>query len=158
MILDERTEFCDAVALNTGAAGTYLLGDQIDLGVARDIGAGQPLYLVVTVDTGITLAAPTTGTATGTVSFSLASDASAAIATDGTATVHATSAAWATSSTTDIPAGTVLFAVALPMEGAVYERYLGILQTTGTTAINAGKINAFLTHDVAKYKAYADAI
>lgn len=152
MILDERTEFCDAVALNTGAAGTYLLGDQIDLGVARDIGAGQPLYLVVTVDTGITVAA-----STGTVSFSLASDDSASIATNGTATVHATSAAWATS-TTAIPAGTVLFAVALPMEGAVYERYLGILQTTGTTAINAGKINAFLTHDVAKYKAYADAI
>lgn len=152
MILDERTEFCDAVALNTGAAGTYLLGDQIDLGVARDIGAGQPLYLVVTVDTGITVAANT-----GTVSFSLASDDSASIATNGTATVHATSAAWATS-TTAIPAGTVLFAVALPMEGAVYERYLGILQTTGTTAINAGKINAFLTHDVAKYKAYADAI
>lgn len=152
MILDERTEFCDAVALNTGAAGTYLLGDQIDLGVARDIGAGQPLYLVVTVDTGITVAA-----STGTVSFSLASDNSASIATAGTATVHATSAAWATS-TTAIPAGTVLFAVALPMEGAVYERYLGILQTTGTTAINAGKINAFLTHDVAKYKAYADAI
>lgn len=152
MILDERTEFCDAVSLNTGAAGTYLLGDQIDLGVARDIGAGQPLYLVVTVDTGITVAS-----STGTVSFSLASDASAAIATNGTATVHATSAAWATS-TTAIPAGTVLFAVALPMEGAVYERYLGILQTTGSTAINAGKINAFLTHDVAKYKAYADAI
>lgn len=152
MILDERTEFCDAVALNTGAAGTYLLGDQIDLGVARDIGAGQPLYLVVTVDTGITV-----GTGTGTVSFSLASDASAAIATDGSATVHATSAAWATS-TTAIPAGTVLFAVALPMQGTTYERYLGILQSTGTTAINAGKINAFLTHDVAKYKAYADAI
>lgn len=152
MILDERTEFCDAVALNTGAAGTYLLGDQIDLGVASDIGAGQPLYLVVTVDTGITV-----GTGTGTVSFSLASDASAAIATGGTATVHATSAAWATS-TTAIPAGTVLFAVALPMEGAVYKRYLGILQNTGTTAISAGKINAFLTHNVAKYKAYADAI
>lgn len=152
MILDERTEFCDAVALNTGAAGTYLLGDQIDLGVARDIGAGQPLYLVVTVDTGITVAS-----STGTVSFSLASDDSASIATNGTATVHATSAAWATS-TTAIPAGTVLFAVALPMQGTTYERYLGILQTTGTTAINAGKINAFLTHDVAKYKAYADAI
>lgn len=152
MILDERTEFCDAVALNTGAAGTYLLGDQIDLGVASDIGAGRTLYLVVTVDTGITV-----GTGTGTVSFSLASDASAAIATNGTAAVHATSAAWATS-TTAIPAGTVLFAVALPMEGAVYKRYLGILQNTGTTAISAGKINAFLTHDVAKYKAYADAI
>jgi len=152
MILDSRNEFADAVALNTGAAGTYLVGSQIDLGVARDIGNGEPLYLVVTVDTGITVAS-----STGTVSFSLASDASAAIATDGSASVHATSKAWATS-TTAIAAGTVLFAVALPMEGTVYERYLGILQTTGTTAINAGKINAFLTTDVAKWKAYADAI
>ena len=43
MILDERNEFADAVALNTGAAGSYLIGDQIDLGVARDIGNGEPL-------------------------------------------------------------------------------------------------------------------
>lgn len=152
MILDSRNEFADAVALNTGAAGTYLVGDQINLSVARDVGNGEPLYLVVTVDTGITVAS-----STGTVSFSLASDATASIATDGSASVHATSKAWATS-TTAIAAGTVLFAVALPAEGTAYEKYLGILQTTGTTAINAGKINAFLTTDVAKWKAYADAI
>ena len=30
MILDERGEFCDATALNTGAAGSYLLGDVVD--------------------------------------------------------------------------------------------------------------------------------
>ncbi len=151
MILDERNEFCDAVSLNTGAAGSYLLGDQIDLTVARDLGNGESLYFVVTVDTGITVAS-----STGTVSFSLATDASASIATDGSASVHATSKAWATS-TTAIAAGTVLFAIQLPMEGTEYERYLGVLQTTGTTAINAGKINAFLTTDVSKWKAYADA-
>lgn len=151
MILDERTEFCDATSLNTGAAGTYLLGDQIDLGTARDIGNGQQLYFVVTVATGITVAS-----STGTVSFSLASDASASIATNGSASVHATSRAWATS-TTAIPAGTVLFAAPLPMEGTEYERYVGVLQTTATTAINAGAINAFLTPDVSKWKAYADA-
>ena len=53
MILDERNEFADAVALNTGAAGSYLIGDQIDLGVARDIGNGEPLHLVISVDTKI---------------------------------------------------------------------------------------------------------
>jgi hypothetical protein len=52
----------------------------------------------------------------------------------------------------------VLFAVPLPLEGNAYERYLGILQVTGTTAISAGAINAFLTFDVQKWKAYADAI
>ncbi len=37
-----------------------------------------------------------------------------------------------------------------------YERFLGLLQTTGVAAVTAGKVNAFLTHDVAKWKAYAD--
>jgi len=63
MILDKRTEFCDATALNTGAAGTYLIGDQIDLGVARDIGTGEQLYLVITVDTPPTSAGAATGAA-----------------------------------------------------------------------------------------------
>ena len=73
MILDERNEFADAVALNTGAAGSYLIGDQIDLGVARDIGNGEPLHLVITVDTEIDAGAG------GTVQLHLASDATAAI-------------------------------------------------------------------------------
>lgn len=149
MILDERTEFADAVALNTGAAGTYLIGDQIDLGAAqRDVGNGEPLYLVITVDT-----LPTSGGA-ATAQFTLASDDSSAIATNGTASVHFVTKAFAIS---DMAAGTVLAAVALPIQGVAYERYLGILQTTGTAAFTGGKVNAFLTHDVAKWKAYADA-
>lgn len=145
MILDERNEFCDATALNTGAAGTYLIGDQIDLGVARDIGNGQPLYLVITVDT-----LPTSAGA-ATAQFQLASDASASIATNGTASVHFETKAFAIS---EMAAGTVLAAVALPIEGVAYERYLGILQVTGTAAFTGGKVNAFLTHDVAKWKSY----
>ncbi len=149
MILDELLEFCDAVALNTGAAGTYLLGDVVDLEVARGIGAGSPaVYFVITVDT----TATSGGSATGT--FILASDAQAAIATDGTATAHFTSRAFPVASMT---AGSTLVAVALPLEGVAYERYLGVLQTTGTAAFTAGKINAFLTRDVAKWRAYADA-
>jgi hypothetical protein len=145
MILDKRNEFCDAVALNTGAAGTYLLGDQIDLGTARDVGNGQPVYLVITVDT-----LPTSGGA-ATAQFALASDATAAIATNGTATVHLLTKAFAIS---EMAAGQVLAAIALPMEGVAYEQFLGILQTTGTAAFTGGKVNAFLTNDVAKWKAY----
>jgi hypothetical protein len=145
MILDKRNEFCDAVALNTGGAGTYLVGDQIDLGVARDMGNGEPMYLVITVDT-----LPTSAGA-ATAQFQLASDASASIATNGTATVHLETKAFAIS---EMAAGTMLAAIALPLEGVAYERYLGILQVTGTAAFTAGKINAFLTHDVAKWKSY----
>jgi hypothetical protein len=145
MILDKRNEFCDAVALITGAAGTYLLGDQIDLGVARDMGNGEPMYLVITVDT-----LPTSAAGTATAQFTLASDDSASISTS-TSTVHLLTKAFAIS---EMAAGTVLAAIALPMEGVAYERYLGILQTTGTQAFTGGKINAFLTHDVAKWKSY----
>jgi hypothetical protein len=145
MILDERTEFCDATALHTGAAGTYLIGDQIDLGAARDIGNGEPLYLVITVDT-----QPTSAGA-ATAQFTLASDDTANIATNGTASVHFQTKAFTIA---EMTAGAVLAAVALPIEGVAYERFLGILQTTGTAAFTGGKINAFLTPDVAKWKSY----
>jgi len=145
MILDKRNEFCDATALNTGGAGTYLIGDQIDLGAARDIGIGEPLYLVITVDT-----PPTSGGA-ATAQFTLASDNSASIATNGTASVHFQTKAFTIA---EMTAGAVLAAVALPIEGVAYKRFLGILQTTGTAAFTGGRINAFLTHDVAKWKSY----
>lgn len=147
MILDKRNEFADAVSLNTGAAGTYNIGDVIDLSVARDLGGDKALYLVITVDTGITA-----GSA-GTVAFQLVSDGTDTIATNGTQSTHTVSRAWVTG-TTAIAAGTVLMAVQLPMEGTVYERYLAVQQVTGTTALTAGKVNAFLTTDVARWKAY----
>ncbi len=150
MILDERTEFCDATALNTGGAASYLLGDQIDLTLARDVGNGEPLYLVITVDT-----PPTSANSTATAQFTLASDDSASIATNGSASVHFQTKAFAIS---EMTAGAVLAAVALPMEGVAYERYLGILQTTAVQAFTGGKINAFLTPSPAKWKPYADAI
>lgn len=145
MILDERNEFCDATALNTGAPGTYLIGDQIDLGVARDIGSGEQLYLVITVDT------PPTSAGAATAQFTLASDDTANIATNGTASVHFQTKAFTIA---EMTAGAVLAAVALPTEGVAYERFLGILQTTGTAAFTGGRINAFLTPDVAKWKSY----
>jgi len=156
MILDEFNEFCDATALNTGGAGTYVLGDQIDLGVAaRDLGNGQQLYLVVSAAVGINAAGA------GTVTFQLTSADNAALSTNPV--VHAQSAALVTSTTTGnaggtLAAGAKLFVIALPMEGLAYKRYVGIRQVTATQAITAGAIDAFLTADVSAWKAYADAI
>jgi hypothetical protein len=142
MILDERGEFCDATALNTGAAGSYLLGDVVDLGVARDLGGDQAVYLVVTVDT----AATSGGSATG--QFNLVTDDNSSLSSP---TVLVSSVAWPVASMT---AGKTLMAVQLPMEGTAYERYIGIQQVTGTAAFTAGKVNAFLVDDVARWKAY----
>lgn len=152
MILDERTEWLDATALNTGAAGTYNIGDVIDtqgqaIGTAnltRDLGVCDDLYLVIQVDT----TATSGGSATG--QFRLVSDDTATPSTT-TATVHYTSAAIPVASLT---AGTVVSIVSLP--SGAYERYLGIQQITGTAAFTAGKLNAFLTSDPTIWKAYAD--
>src|ERR1044071_4318389 len=73
MILDKRTEFADAVSV-AATAGTALIGSQIDLTTARDIGNGRPVYLIITTDTEII-----TGGSAGTIQFKLASDATAAV-------------------------------------------------------------------------------
>ena len=146
MIIDSRGEMCSATALNTGAAGTYLIGSQIDLGVdGLDVGVGEDLYLVIQVTT----TATSGGSATG--QFKLASDASAAISTT-TSTVHFVTDAIAVAT---LVAGYRVAAVRLP--SGTYERYLGILHTVSTAAATAGAIDAFLTHDPQLWKAYADA-
>lgn len=155
MILDERLEFADAVSVAAGA-GTALIGDVIDLGsTSSDIGLGEDLYLVIQTATEII-----TGGSAGTIQFFLASDAQAAIATDGSATIHASSASLVTddagANSAALNAGGTILAVRLPV--GTYERYLGILATIGTTTVTAGAINAFLTKDFAKWVAMPDAL
>jgi hypothetical protein len=158
MILDSRSEFADATALNTGAAGAYLVGNVIDtVGSNVPSGAtghslgkdGRPVFLVIAIDTAVTSAGA------ATVQFKLVSDAQAALATDGTATEHWVSAAIAKAT---LIAGYNVAVIALPLENPAYERYVGILQVTGTAALTAGKFNAFLTADPAVWKAYSNGI
>lgn len=143
MILDEFNEFADATSaiLNIGNA---IIGDVIDLGgTTQDVGNGEPLYLVIQVDT-------TFVGATSTTKFELASDSTADLATSKT--VHF--------ATDAIPVATLVagytMAVALPF--GAYERYLGLWETVAVANVTAGKINAFLTHDVSKWVATPDAI
>ena len=115
--------------------------------MARDMGNGQPLYLVVQVTTAVASG----GSATANIQ--LASDAAAAIATDGSATVH-----WQTGvlAKTVLAAGKT-FIVPLPWEDPDYERYLGIIVTTATATTTAGAVNAFLTSAPSAWKAMPDA-
>lgn len=146
MILDERSEFCDATSAVL-AIGNAIIGDVMDLGATptlRDIGNGQPLYLVIQVDT-------TFVGATSTTQFQLVSDSTANLATSKT--VHLDTGA--------IPVATLVAGytkiMALPSE-VTYERYLGLWETVATANVTAGKINAFLTTEPARWAAYADAI
>lgn len=139
MIMDELNEFCDATALDTSGTGLALVGDVIDLGEnGEQVGDGCPMYLVIQVTTAVTSAGA------ATVSFQLVSDAAAAIAADGSESLHWASAAIAKAT---LVAGYELI-VPLPTgAGVAYERYLGIQQNVGTAALTAGAINAFLTKD-----------
>lgn len=137
MISDKLLTLADGTSLNTGAAGNYVIGDQIDLGVAaRGIGApvgDAMLYLVITVST----TATSGGSATGT--FSLLTDGDPAM---GSPTVVASSAAFAVANMT---AGTLLAVIPIPPGYPSWERYIGLRQTTGTAAFTAGAIDAYFT-------------
>jgi hypothetical protein len=155
MIIDSYNEFADAVSV-AAAAGTALIGDVIPLGsINSDIGVPGNIYLVIEVDTEIITAG-----AAGTIQFFLASDAQAAIATDGSATIHLSSSSLVTddaaANSSDLNAGGKIICAKLPM--GTYEKYLGILCTVGTTTVTAGKINAFLTDNPPAQVYYPDAV
>lgn len=140
MILDNYNEFADALAIPTTANAVALLGDVIDLGDAPEkVGSGDYTDFYVSVDTDIAGAT--------SVRFDLVSDAQAAIAVDGSATVHG--------STGDIAADRLkagaIFSFQLP-KGFDYERYLGVLVTVTGTA-TAGRVNAGLAAEAGGWKA-----
>lgn len=161
MILDERTEFCDAASVVASAGTTTLIGDTIDLKPATtspnttvDL-EGLDTYLVISVDTEVI-----TGGAAGSIQFFLVSDSLATLGGGVVAncTTHIASASLVTddaaANSAQLNAGGVIFCGRLP--SGSYERYLGILCTVTTTDVTAGKINAFLTSDPAIWRAYAD--
>ena len=151
MWMDERNLFADEVDTTATGDATGLIGDVVDLGVARDVGQGHPMYLVIQVTE-----AYTGGTS---VQFVLASDSVAAIAVDGSETRHL-----ATDVLTDAQLTLGFKAVfPLPMgdtaqgeDTAGYERYLGILAIDVGTH-TAGSISAYLTPDPSGWTSYPDA-
>ena len=154
MIIDELTEFADAstdVVQTAHATNRFNIGDVIDMETARDIGNGQPVYLVVTVDTEII-----TGGSAGTIQFHLVSDGTATPHAT-TSTVHFSSPIYVTDGTdandAELKQGQIPFQCAIPLEGEQYERYLGVQCNVITTDTTAGKVNAFLTIDPHKWVA-----
>ena len=145
MIIDERLEFCDATTLTTGT-GTSLQGDVIDIDSERNIGMGQPLYLIIQMTTAVT------SSGSATVDFHLVSDSVAAIATDGTETKHMSTGPVAKA---DLVAGK-RFVMPIPM-GKAYEQFVGVQITTAAAALTAGAMDAFLTYDPSGWTAYPDA-
>ena len=146
MMIDKLAELCDATALSTAGTATYLTGDVVDLGTVptlQNIGGGDPLYLIIQVDTDVTSAGA------ATVQFLLSSSSTSDLAT--TPTDH--------NATAVIPKATLTagYTMCLPLPGSITcKRYMGLRAVIATAALTAGKINAFITADPGHWVAYTD--
>ena len=144
MIIDDRNEFSDALAVTASA-----ISDVIDTGslpTLKALASGGPLFLVISVDEQATAAGA------ATVTFSLESDSTADLATSPT--VHWQSSAIGKAT---LAPGYNVACIPLPVLHNV-ERYLGVRYTVATGPLTAGKFSAFLTSTPAQWKAYDNAI
>lgn len=144
MICDKLATLADNTPLNTGAAGNYIVGDQMDLQVNRNVGVAlghAQLYLVIKV------AQTASGGAGATGTFDLVTDDNGALASPNV--IFSTP----TFAVADMTAGKVLAIVPLPISDS-YERYVGLRQRTGVAAFTGGQVDAFLTTSPPAYRAY----
>lgn len=160
MILDKQEEFSDsqavtATAVSTNVIDTLLVAypfmiDQANLTAAtnsagqtdstRDLGIGEPMWLVVQVDE----AATAGGAATTTITFE--SSAAAAMTSP---TVHYTTSALALAALT---LGATIVQIMIPSGN--YLQFLGVRYTIATGPLTAGKFSAFLACNIQKNISY----
>lgn len=139
MYVDALLLFSDAQAITSAVGST----STIDLGAVRNIGAGEKLSVVVTIDTTF---ADTDSNSTLTVA--LEGDSTDSFTPDGTQTLFVIPALAA--------AGNKYVASVSPALAGNY-RYIR-LKYTPDGDLSAGAVTAFLAKDVDLYTSYADAI
>lgn len=137
MLHDAQLLFSDAQAVTAAAASTNI----VDLGIARNIGVGENLYVVVTVDT--TFA--DTGS-NSTLTVALEGDSTTSFTPDGTQTLFTIPALAA--------AGNKYIARIQPDFAGNY-RYIRLYYTPNNGDLSAGAVTAFIAHGIDAYTSYA---
>lgn len=134
MITDALLQLSNAQAVTASAVST----NTIDLGLARDVGAGEPLYAVVTVDENFATAT----SVTINVIISANADLSSA---DILASTQAIPIA-------NLTAGRKPIVMEVPsavlVANPVGKRYLGVSYTIGGSNATAGKFTTNIVRDV----------
>jgi len=135
MILDASLQFSNAQDISSTADST----NQLDMGVARDLGTGKALFVLVTVTTALTN--------TGTLGVALEGDSTSTITPDATRSLFV------------IPANAAIgdtFIAPLHPGGAPEQfRFLGLAYTVSGT-IDAGAVDAFLVDSYQLNTLYAN--
>lgn len=137
MYVDALLLLSDAQAVTTSAASE----DYLDVGAVRNLGVGEPIYVVVSVDT-----AMADSGSDATVDVDLYGDSTTSFTPDGSQRLFRIPAASA--------AGSVFYAQIAPDFASNY-RYLELYYTVNNGPLTAGAFTAFITHDIAKFVAYA---
>ncbi len=141
MYVDSQLRFSNAQAVTSAAGSTHT----VDLGAVRDIGTGEPLYLVVQVATALTDG----GSNTGTV-VALEGDSSTSFTPDGTVDCFTFAQAAA--------AGVTKIMRLSPGSAPLQYQYIRVKYSPAGASLTGGAFTAFLTHDVQAYVSYADGI
>jgi hypothetical protein len=137
MLIDRQNQFSDAQSVTATAAST----DSIDLGSVRNIGVGEPLFIVFLVTT-------TFVGAGATVTPSLQTDDNSAFSSAATVRTYDTFAALT-------PAGTFRYYEIEPISAlGTYERHIRVLYTVAGGTLTASGFTSFLAKDLAAFRAY----
>lgn len=137
MIFDLQNQFSSSQAVTAAAASTNLL----DLGIARDLGTGENLYIVLVVTVALTDAG-----SDSTVTVDAQTDDNDAFSSPATAQTLFT-----------VPALSAIGAqfIARLQPGAINERYLRLFYTPNNGNLTTGSFISFVVHDIQKYVSYA---
>lgn len=144
MYLDKQNQFSDAQAITADAISTNVI-DLAPLGgsnLIRDIAAGKPVGVLISVSTAFVSAG------SGTLTVTAESDDNTSLSS---ATVHQTIASAVAAAT--LVAGYAMIAWLQP---GAYQRYLGLRYTTNTADFEAGAVNAWLVSQFQNNRAYSD--
>jgi hypothetical protein len=140
MFIDSQLLFSDAQAVTATAAST----NSVDLGAVRNIGVGEELFVMVSVDVALT---------------DSGSDSSVAVSLEGDSTTTFTPDA--SQALFTIPAlaaaGAVYYARINPDFAANY-RYLQLKFTPANGNLTTGSFTAAIVKNIQSAQAYADAI
>jgi len=137
MYQDAMLLFSDAQAVTAAAASTNV----VDLSVARNIGVGQELYVVVTVDV-----AMTDGSSDSTLTVDLYGDSTTSFTPDATQRLFIIPA---------LSAAGAKFIARINPDFAANYRYLELYYTPNNGNLTTGSFTAFITHNVDAFTAYA---
>lgn len=138
MIRDALLLFSAAQAITAAAASTSYL----DLGAVRDIGTGEPIYIVVTIDVAFTDSG-----SDSTLSVDLYGDDTTTFGPDDQDRLFTIPALAA--------AGNMYIARLNPTAASLQYRYIELFYTPNNGNLSTGSVTAFMCHDIQRFVSYA---